>query len=64
MVRAFRLTAPAPLTLDVDVSVWPTKLRYAPAATANEPLVVPPPLRLSVPLCTCTAPELLKVTPP
>src|SRR6266850_7713980 len=57
--------APAPLTEDPLCSkcVPPLKLSAVPLGVVNWPLLVPPPVKLSVPVCTCTRPELLQATP-
>src|SRR5258708_2099410 len=60
-VELHQSTCPAPVTLLADVSVCPSSPRSLPAATLNEPLLVPPPSEPRLPLCTCTLPLLLNV---
>src|SRR5712691_3100470 len=52
------------LTLEATPRVWvpPPNWRVAPADPVNAPGLVPPPLKLRVPDCTSTEPELLNGT--
>lgn len=57
-------TVPAPVTLDDAVkTVFPAKLNVQPAATENEPELVPPPNKLRLPVVNSKAPELLNDMP-
>ena len=58
-------TTPAPLKASPDsVNVPASKSSVAPLATVNVPAVdVPPPSNSSVPVCTDTAPVLVRATP-
>src|SRR5437762_2715145 len=57
--------APAPLTEEPLCSkcVPPLKLSMVPLKVVNWPLLVPPALRLSTPVCACNNPELLHAMP-
>src|SRR5262245_57820150 len=57
-------TEPALLRLEPTVSVWLNSRRPVPAWPVNDPLLVPPPLLYSVPLCTSTTPLLANTTLP
>src|SRR4051794_27540972 len=41
----------------------PSRLNVVPVAPTNEPLLVPPPAKVNVPLCTSTVPSLWYVRP-
>src|ERR1035437_8637646 len=54
---------PAPVSWPPELTVSLSEKRIvAPAAALNRPLLVPPPLKLSVPVSTSTVPVLLKAT--